>query len=77
MHGEHEIFFGTVKIDIKNRRGDELGIISLRFNPKTQQADVAITSGSMSNSAMLPFGEFFVTFEELEYIENAIGKLGG
>jgi hypothetical protein len=76
INQDREIFVGNVKIDIKNAKEQELGVISIRYEPKTQQADVSLTSGPMSNSGMIAFGKLFITHEEQEMINSVLGKIG-
>lgn len=76
LNKDREVFFGNIKININHKTGDDIGIISLRYEPQNEQADLSITSGPMSNTAMLPFGNFFITFEELNFIYHVIERIG-
>jgi len=67
-----EIYYGNIPINIKNNNGFEEGVLSLRYEPNIDNIDITITSGAVGDNAMIPFGELFLTHEDLKKIDQKL-----
>lgn len=69
-----QIFFGNMTVDIKNIKGTEEGVLSIRYEPDAGRADVTLTSGAIGDTAMVAFGELFLTKQEVADIDAILQK---
>ena len=65
-----EVYYGAIDLNMKNVKGNDEGVISLRYEPATDKLDISITSGAMGDTAMIPFGTPFLTIEDLNKIDG-------
>lgn len=66
------IFFGNIMIDLTHKGGNEEGVLSLRYEPGADLFDATITSGQIGDLAMIPFGELFLTKDDVFEIDTLI-----
>ncbi|MGR6541716.1 hypothetical protein [Paenibacillus tundrae] len=65
-----EVYYGAIDLKMKNIKGNDEGVLSLRYEPKTDKLDISITSGAMGDTAMIPFGKPFLTLDDLNQIDQ-------
>ncbi|WP_128103073.1 hypothetical protein [Paenibacillus sp. DCT19] len=70
---DREVYYGTIDIEMKSLLGSDQGNLSLRYEPKTDNLDISLTSGNMDTSAMIPFGKPFLTWDDLDKIDAIKG----
>ncbi|CAH1192409.1 hypothetical protein [Paenibacillus sp. JJ-223] len=65
-----EVYYGAIDVNMKNVKGNDEGVVSLRYEPQTEKLDISVTSGAMGDTAMIPFGTPFLTIDDLTKIDT-------
>ncbi|MDT3426636.1 hypothetical protein J2Z22_002162 [Paenibacillus forsythiae] len=64
------VYYGSIDINMRTPLGDDFGSLSMRYEPGTNQLDISVTSGDINDSAMIPFGTPFLTWDDLEKVDK-------
>lgn len=71
-YDDRTVYIGSVSVQLTNKVNQEEAILGIRFEPKTKKIDVALTSGSIGETAFIPFGEAFLTKNDWDKINEII-----
>ncbi|MEZ7171726.1 hypothetical protein [Sporosarcina sp. OR05] len=68
------IYSGSFEGTSTTQNGEETFMLTLRYNPATEESDVVFTSGLLGNTGILPFGQPFLMEDQLDEIQAIIAK---
>lgn len=63
------VYSGSFEGTFKNKSNEENFVITIRYNPNTEESDIVFASGLLGNTGILPFGQPFIMEEELAEIQ--------
>lgn len=63
------VYSGSFEGTFKNKSNEENFLITIRYNPDTEESDIVFVSGLLGNTGILPFGQPFIMEDELAEIQ--------
>lgn len=63
------VYSGSFEGIFKNKSNEENFVITIRYNPDTEESDIVFVSGLLGNTGILPFGQPFIMEDELAEIQ--------
>lgn len=67
-----QLFVGNYEAIIKNKQGENILTLSLRYDPNTEEIDIVVVSGVVGDTGILPFGQPFLLDDKLNEITELL-----